>query len=290
MARLVVPCNLCGTKDFSFIFSKESSKGDVYEIQECKRCGLVQVSPQPDLDEVRPYYEKDYFEKRTDRGYANYYSTALKEQIQNVYTLNLRDLGYFEIEQQLPKKKTAIDLGCAAGYFVEYLQDRGWKSEGIEISKAAAKFGIKTLGLNIHVGDFFSHKKLKRNSYDLVTLWASLEHMHDPKRVLSRCFEMLKPNGTLILSTLRYGWLAKLQGIKWRYMNVPEHLYFFSLEDLQEFAEQAGFTWEKHISYGSGLTTRANASVFYKWAKKCADPLVKKFDQGDMVAVRLSKC
>ena len=45
----------------------------------------------------------------------------------------------------------------------------------------------------------------------------------------------------MILSTCRYGILARITGINWRYMNVPEHLYYYSLDALIRECEKIGF-------------------------------------------------
>ncbi len=311
-----IPCDQCGGEQFLTMFEKESSRGERYQLVRCVSCDLVQVNPQPDAHTVAPYYEREYFTKRTDRGYNNYFSEELKAQINKVYEQNLSDLSFLEYEQHLqsgswllqhlggaaagpqrvstPDSKTdhrprSLDVGCAAGYFVQYLAERGWNAQGVELSRAAANFGIKELDLNILVADFLTCRKLARDSYDLISLWASIEHMHSPRKVLARAFELLKPGGRMILSTCRYGVLAKLRGIEWRFMNVPEHLYFFSLEGLTALAADIGFRSEASVTYGSGLTGRADASLWYRAAKRIADPAVKRWNQGDMMALHLSK-
>ena len=287
-----INCDLCDSGTFRTMFHKQSSRKETFRIARCADCGLVQVNPQPDAEAVRPYYDSSYFLQRSDRGYDNYFSPEIKAQIAQVYELNLNDLRFFEYEAECknrPSTPKALDLGCAAGYFVEYLAGRGWDSSGVEVSADAAAFGIQTLGLDIVVDDFLSCDRLHPSSYDLVTLWASLEHMHAPTRVMERVHELLKPGGRMILSTCRYGLLAKMRGIRWRYMNVPEHLYFFSKPGLVRLSRKAGFEVTRSVSYGSGLTGRANAPLHYRALKRLADPLVKLLDQGDMIALCLRK-
>lgn len=312
-----IPCDRCGGESFRTLFRKSSSRGAEYQLVSCTNCDLVQVNPQPNPAAVAPYYGAEYFTKRTDRGYDNYFSPELKAQIQKVYRQNLEDLGFFGYEEQLRSESwlrehlgasaqalpdsyspaalpdsyspAALDLGCAAGYFVQYLAERGWDSRGVELSAAAAAYGIQELGLDITVGDFLSCEELMANRFDLITLWASIEHMHSPRAALARAYELLRPGGRMILSTCRYGVLAKLRGPQWRFMNVPEHLYFFSLSGLSGLAAEIGFRTHRTVSYGSGFTTKANASWFYKTAKRVADPLVKRLHQGDMMALHLVK-
>lgn len=291
-----IPCDVCGGERFTPILNKASSRGEIYQVVRCKKCGLVQVNPQPDVQAVKPYYEAGYFQNRTDRGYNNYFSEKLKKQINQVYNMNLEDLGFDEIEVALGVRKKlvrwkpkALDVGCAAGYFVEHMRKRGWDSMGVEISEDAASFGIEELGLNILIDDFLSCKDLKGESFDMITFWASLEHMHSPMTVLRRCYELLKPGGRLVLSTCRYGLIARYRGEDWRYMNVPEHLYFFSLRGLKKAASSEGFKLFRSVTYGSGFTTKEDAGPLYKYMKRIMDPLVKFTGQGDMMALHFIK-
>ncbi|MEI7013237.1 class I SAM-dependent methyltransferase [Leptospira licerasiae] len=280
-----VPCNTCSNFEFTPLFSKASPKGEIFQIVECKKCKLVQVNPQPSLEEVSKYYEDSYFTQRTDRGYDNYYSEETKKEIARVFNLNLKDLGFFDWERMLGSERSALDVGCAAGYFLDYLKSRNWKTKGLDIASGPVRFAKETLGLDVEQKDFLTWDLDGKEKFDLVTLWASIEHLHQPKETLQKILKHLKPGGRMILSTCRYGVLAKYLGPKWRYLNVPEHLYYYSLPGIISLGNELGYIPLGHISYGSGLTAKKGSGIFYKTSKKFADWAVKKFDQGDMMAV-----
>jgi 2-polyprenyl-3-methyl-5-hydroxy-6-metoxy-1,4-benzoquinol methylase len=285
----LIPCNNCGSEKFAKVLEKESGKKELFQIVKCTSCGLVQVNPQPSMEEVAKYYSDEYFTRRSDRGYDNYYSSSQQSEIERVFKLNLADLDFFNWESSLPQNKRTIDIGCAAGYFVAFMNGKGWKAEGIEIAKGPVEFGRNTLGVSIHEADFLSWDTDVKNKYELITLWASIEHLHKPKETLQKIFTHLKPGGRMILSSCRYGVLAKLKGINWRYLNVPEHLYFYSLSGLIDQSEKIGFKKIKHITYGSGMTARKNAGKTFKLSKKIMDWAIKKIDQGDMMAIHFEK-
>lgn len=280
-----IPCNTCSSSEFTPLFSKASPKGEVFQIVECRKCKLVQVNPQPSLEEVSKYYEDSYFTQRTDRGYDNYYSEETKNEIARVFNLNLKDLGFFDWERMLGLGKSALDVGCAAGYFLDYLKSRNWKTKGLDIASGPVRFAKETLGLDVEQKDFLTWDTDGKEKFDLVTLWASIEHLHHPKETLRKILKHLKPGGRMILSTCRYGVLAKYLGPKWRYLNVPEHLYYYSLPGIISLGNELGYIPLGHISYGSGLTAKKGSGTLYKTSKKIADWAVKKFDQGDMMAV-----
>ncbi|ALO26668.1 MULTISPECIES: class I SAM-dependent methyltransferase [Leptospira] len=284
-----IPCNTCGSSKFKPLFSKSNHKNELFHIVQCKYCALVQVNPQPSPEEVASYYSEEYFLKRSDRGYDNYFSNEIRNEISRVFELNLKDLDFQTWENTLLSEKRCLDVGCAAGYFVDYMQRRGWDSHGMDIAEAPVKFAREKLKLKVEQIDFLKWKPPETEKFDLITLWASIEHLHKPKETLEKIYTHLKPGGRVILSTCRWGILAKLQGPFWRYLNVPEHLYYYSLPGIVKLCDSLGFQKKKHITYGSGFTTKKEASLFYKTLKRIADPMVKFLDQGDMMALCLGK-
>lgn len=284
-----IPCNSCNSQEFKKILDKSSSKQEIFTVVSCKKCGLVQVNPQPGFEEVLKYYSDEYFTKRSDRGYDNYYSDKVRSEIERVFQLNLQDLDFFSYESSLTGQKSTLDIGCAAGYFVLFMKNRGWNSKGIEIASGPAGFGREVLGLEIIGEDFLLWDPEINEKFELITLWASIEHLHKPKETLQKIYSHLNPGGRMILSTCRYGLQAQILGSSWRYLNVPEHLYYYSLSGLISLCNKIGFSRVKHITYGSGMTARKNAGVLFKSLKKFMDRAVKITDQGDMMAVHFIK-
>lgn len=282
-----IPCNSCGSIDFLPLYQKSSPLGETFQIVRCKSCSLVQVNPQPSLDDVKKYYEGSYFTERTERGYDNYYSETLKKEISRVFVLNLQDLEFFPWEEKRKRSESlalsSLDIGCAAGYFVAFLKDRGYNASGIEIAPGPVTFAREVLGLTIFQEDFLSWDTRFQNQFDVITLWATIEHLHKPKETLEKIKGHLKPGGALILSTCRYGILAKWKGLRWRYLNVPEHLYYYSYKGLQRLLKDLGYEVTKGFSYGSGMTSIKNPNLWFRIRKKFFDWLVKFTNSGDMM-------
>ena len=281
-AGLLIPCNTCGSANFRSLFSKKSSLNELYHIVKCRECGLVQVNPQPSPEETARYYHDEYFLNRSDRGYDNYYSEETKREIERVFRMNLEDLGFNELK---PGNRTSLDIGCAAGYFVNYMKTTGWDACGIEIAEGPGKFARETLGLKVYNDDFLKWDTAVTQRFGLITLWATIEHLHKPQETIAKAVRHLLPGGMLIVTTCRYGLLARIKGVNWRFLNVPEHLYYYSLSGLIRMAEKQGLQKHKYVTYGSGFTSRKGSGRFYKTAKWFADRAVKLFNQGDMMGV-----
>lgn len=72
-------------------------------------------------------------------------------------------------------------------------------------------------------------------------------------------------------------------------MNVPEHLYYYSMGGLIKLAESLGLKLISKVSYGSGMTNKPNSGFLFKTNKFFADRIVKLFNQGDMMALSFEK-
>ncbi len=143
------------------------------------------------------------------------------------------------------------------------------------------------LKLNVIHGDFLETKF--HYPFDCVVSWATIEHLPNPLKVFEKISSILKENGIFIMSTCRWGLLSKLQKESWRFMNVPEHLFFFNEIQLDRILHSYGFRRVSMITYGSGLTAKKNMSFFYKISKILLDRLVKILNMGDMMALMYIK-
>jgi SAM-dependent methyltransferase len=276
-----VECIICNSSSRA-VFQKESRFGESFTLARCGGCGLEFVSPRPGVDEIGRYYKPEYFTRRTERGYNNYFSDDVRRDIERVFRMNLEDLGFAEFEKSLGEKKRSLDIGCAAGYFVAYMKDRGWEASGIDISKECTDFAAGR-GLNVINGDYL--KEEYSGGFDLITLWASIEHLHHPGLFLEKISRDLNDGGRLYISTCRTGGLnfKQLFGKKWRFYNFPEHLYFFSFGTMRRILDLYGFRITRMITYGSGVGKSGSP------VKKAADLLAKKISLGDMMILSAEK-
>ncbi len=284
-----MPCVVCGNEQFKLKYIKRSRAGEPFSLVKCKHCGLMQVNPQPTAQDLAQYYSLDYFQKRDDRGYNNYLSESVEQEVTRVLQMNLQDLDFFAWERKWRDCGSTgldmLDIGAASGLVVSYFQKRGWHARGVEIASDLARLGMKKYNVSLDIGDFLEigPALYQPNSMDLITMWATIEHLPQPDKFLSLIGKLLKPNGRFIVSTCRANpWgFGALRGRKWRYLNVPEHLYCFQTSHLDELMLRYKMKPIKRITYGSGIQGRCK--------KKVADWLAKYAGLGDMTAVCYEK-
>lgn len=277
-----IPCVICGDAAPRHRFTKNSGSGEPFNLVRCRRCGLEFLSPRPTEEEIGKYYDAGYFEKRTDRGYDDYFSPALEREVTRVLEMNCRDLGFFEFEASLPSGKRALDIGCAAGYSVAFMERRGWDSRGIDIAGSCIDFALSR-GLAVQRGHYLD--TVYAEPFHLITLWATIEHLHRPDTILEKAARDLHHGGRLFISTCRTGGMnfKLFQGPRWRYYNFPEHLYFFSRATMKRLLERCGFRVTAYHTYGSGFGKPGSA--MRRWADRAA----KNYGWGDMMILAAEK-
>jgi SAM-dependent methyltransferase len=139
--------------------------------------------------------------------------------------------------------KRTLDVGCANGALLEYLlqQDSSWDCFGLEPSEAAAKTA-ENRGVTI-LGALFDDldPQNPEHKFDVIIAIDVLEHVLDPNAFMQQVFAHLNPNGIFVAltgDTDAWGW--KLQGQRYWYCNLPEHVVFYSRPTIEHFATTLG--------------------------------------------------
>lgn len=131
-----------------------------------------------------------------------------------------------------------LDVGCGTGEFLVEMRRRGWQGWGIEKEEAAAQIA-REAGCPVLMGDLLD-VDLEGRTFDLITLWHSLEHLPDPKGVLAELSRHLKSSGRLVIALPNPDSLdARFYRSRWAAWDAPRHLYHFRPTDLQQLLSQA---------------------------------------------------
>ena len=111
-----------------------------------------------------------------------------------------------------------LEIGCGTGEFSKRLRCKNYV--GLEFNQEAVKMG-KWYGRNIKNQSVEDHAKENENRYDVVCSFQVLEHTTDPKSFIESCIKVLKPGGTLIITTpSENSWIQYKQDFC---LNMPPH-------------------------------------------------------------------
>ncbi|MFH1562155.1 MAG: class I SAM-dependent methyltransferase [Nitrospirota bacterium] len=240
-------CNLCGGEDIKFLWEKGGSPRYGYKILQCQNCELVFIDTILDDEE---FYSKDFF--------------VGGDQLTASYTDYVQDREILkpELKRRLTRIKEFVrggsggrllDVGCALGFFLDEARN-DFDTYGVEISKFAAEYSSEKLGLQVTTGRFLDIE-FESESFDCITFWDVIEHLPDPTLNLKKAYNLLKPNGLLVLSTGDIGsFVAKLMGKHWHLLLPPQHIYYFSQETIKKILEKTGFEVVKIKYWGKSMT------------------------------------
>lgn len=239
-------CALCGAAgpevlyvcDADFVSSLVfAGHQQAYTICKCRRCSLVYVGEDVDDALLDALYGAEYYQGRDATGFGDYAADEAK--------YRARFGRRFEQLNPHIQGGRTLDVGCALGWFLAEARERGWQAEGVEMSEHAATFVREKHGVLVHTARL-EEAPLEPESFDLVALWDTIEHLPDPRRVLEHCFGLLRPGGFVVLSTGNHSaWRSRAQGQDWALMRPPKHLYYFTPRTLRSLVDQVGFATVK---------------------------------------------
>lgn len=104
----------------------------------------------------------------------------------------------------------------------------GWDVKGTEPNQKARSIashqGIELLE---------NSNGLKKQSFDVITLWHVLEHIENLSEFISQLNELLKDNGQIVIAVPNYkSFDAEYYKEFWAAYDVPRHLWHFSQESI----------------------------------------------------------
>jgi SAM-dependent methyltransferase len=148
------------------------------------------------------------------------------------------------VEKAVKKKGRVLDVGAGTGFFLNEMKEKGWQVAGTEKSSEARSFAKKEFGLEIN--DAENLFQFDDYSFDVITLWHVLEHIHQLNENMEAFSKLLKPDGRLIIAVPNHTSYDALHYREyWAAWDVPRHLWHFGPNQLKQFTEKYGFQLQK---------------------------------------------
>lgn len=208
--------------------------GEEFQLIENPEYGFLETSPQPPEDKLPEYYQSEDYISHTDSK-RNLFEKAyhLVRSISLRSKLNL--INSFSTEN-----KTLLDVGCGTGDFLQKAQQSNWKVFGIEPNNEAREIAnIKTKKAVYGNDELLNFEK---QSFDVITLWHVLEHLPNLEMNVKQFYELLKPEGTLIIAVPNYKSFDALHYKNfWAAYDVPRHLWHFNKASISKLVSKQSF-------------------------------------------------
>lgn len=266
-------CPACESKDISEVLCAKdyTVSGEIFEIWQCAHCNLRFTQNVPDEEGIVPYYKADTYisHSNTRKGIVNWlYHIVRKRTLKQKAELVKKYSGL--------QTGNLLDIGAGTGAFASVMKSENWEVLALEPDEDARRNAKRDFDIELQDGgELFS---LDEASFDVITMWHVLEHVHDLHNYIAVFQKIIKSKGTLLIAVPNYtSFDATYYEGFWAAYDVPRHLYHFSPESMKLLVAQYGFKVEKCLPMKFDSYYVSMLSEQYKNGKK---NLIKSFLNG----------
>lgn len=263
------PCPACGAMERELLFKQKG-----WSVCKCSICGLGMLDPIPSQEELAALYRDAYFVEHYDKGAVPGTEAMRKRLSQEGHRIK-----FFRL---FKNKGRVLDIGCGRGYFLMACRERGFDVQGFDVSEEGAAYVREILGIPVQTGVLDG--AFEGGSFDVVTMWHSLEHTSDPAKYLELAKHWLRPDGVLVIDVPNYtGTDARMKWDAWEDWDLPYHLLHFTPRSLDTLLQRHGFVVVRRKKYHSSTVREKLRKIPFLGI--IARPLAKFFSGGSYAVV-----
>ena len=241
------PCPLCGCGD-----SKQERVIAGYALEKCTNCSLVFMNPRCTGEHLAEIYTV-----RDEDELIELYARIASPAVLGEYNEKLDRL-----EKLVPGKGRLLDFACAAGYFFEQAQKRGWDAHGCDVGQWTARAAAARNLENMHVGEF-DDLEFPDDHFDVVYAAQVFEHLLNPLEELTKLKRVLKPGGLLYIDVPNYHTLPVMFDKDDFMLNEPpQHINYFTPATMRRLLRDGGLS-----------SVRLSSSGGIKWENLLGRPI-----------------
>lgn len=227
-------CPVCHSSEIqpSLVATDHTVSQQVFPIWHCNTCTARFTQDVPGEQEIGSFYASaDYISHSdTKKGLIN----TLYHRVRKMTLASKRKLI---IRTTKTQKGKLLDVGCGTGAFLHTMEEAGWAVTGLEPDPTAREKAVSFYGLApLPTDQLF---QLDPGTYNAITMWHVLEHVHELHRYVEQLGKLLAPGGRLFIAVPNYtSYDASVYKEYWAAYDVPRHLYHFSPASMQQLLEK----------------------------------------------------
>lgn len=250
----VVVCDVCGSADGVVLARIPTIDNVVDPLQQhclaglefpdgglclvaCRSCRIGYQSPRLTPAGIARFYEGFYDSAGPSSAYHRDAQSGVESARYRAIASTGRDAG------------VVLDVGAGRGYALAAFPTSSWERHAIDVSAEALDYLKSSLpDATVHVG-MVTTAALPAESFDLVTMNSTLEHVRDLVDTLTEVRRILRPGGLLVFNVPNLAVLslplARITRQQWIGFT-PEHLSYFTTQGLRQLGASIGFATTKH--------------------------------------------
>ena len=226
----IIPCIICGGSSnthFEEVQDRFTKDEILFKLVKCQ-CGLVYLNPRPTHKEINNYYNLDDYDPHVmkDRG-------LWKQVYKRVQSVTL----YWKYRKIFSHKSSGIilDIGGGQGKFAHYMAEKKWnvyfQDEHTDLKRTTVYNKIQSYKLLKHIDDV--------GDFTVISLWHSLEHIHDIDYVMKYIYKYLDQDGVAAIAVPNLNAPERsILGRNWAPYDPPRHLYHFNLQSFESLCDK----------------------------------------------------
>lgn len=147
------------------------------------------------------------------------------------------------------KPGRVFELGCGNGSVANWLNNKGHEVVGIDYSAEGIAHAKKAFpNIRLEVGSAYDDLLAKYGKFPMVISLEVVEHLYSPRIFAKNVYEMLEPEGSVVISTPYHGYwenlaLALTGKLDQHFTALWDggHIKFWSGKTISELLNEAGF-------------------------------------------------
>jgi len=235
-------CPFCSSNHFekTMIAKDYTVSNEMFDIYHCNTCTNRFTQNVATQNEIGRYYQSENYISHSDTNKD--FISKIYHFVRNITLKSKRNLIIVLTKKQ---QGNLLDVGAGTGAFSNAMMQAGWAVTALEPDETARAVAASKYNLQLQKPAELVNQTPA--SFDAITLWHVLEHIHTLQEYLQQFHNVLKQDGRLIIAVPNYtSFDASYYQQYWAGYDVPRHLYHFSPTGMKQLAELNGF---KIISY-----------------------------------------
>lgn len=226
-----ISCPACNSKK-----SRSDFKKNDFHYVECNECRTLYVSPRPSVRQLQQFYADSPSTHFWVNDFFKPVAEARREKI-------FKPRAEFIAERFGKAGKLKVgDIGAGFGLFLEELKKFTPHADLVAIEPSEEMAAICTgKGISV-IQKMIEDVQPNEGNFDLLTSFELFEHLHEPEFFVKKVFDLLKPGGHFVFTTLSgMGFDIQLLWDKSKSISPPHHLNFFNPHSVRILMERTGF-------------------------------------------------
>ena len=228
-----INCIICGSNKNSPFFEvtdRLSQNSEFFHLVKCE-CEFVYLNPRPIESQISKYYSSPKYDPHNSTK-ENMWGKIYK--LVQWWTLRWK----FKKISSLHSSGNLLDIGGGNGEFAHFMSVKGWN---VVIQD---KFSNIEHLMGSKIINKLENLKLfqKTEYFNVITLWHSLEHIHEIDKLFFHLNRLLKSDGILLIAVPNLNAPERIFFNKnWAPFDAPRHLYHFQLKTLNKLCSKYKF-------------------------------------------------